>query len=154
MSRTPELDQVADARRALSKHAGYPTAYWVLTTVLLAAFAGIPLWLHLFPAATPFVQWSPLVIALASAAYSIIKRNRSGVQLPRAVGAYPSARPFWLACMVLSIAGFIATKVLVAHDQIGFAVGVPVVVGVGVLLSQLRIQSLIRSDVAGGRVQR
>lgn len=152
MSDTPELDRVADARRALSAHAGFPRTYWALYGVALVLMAGIPIWVSLLPAGAPYVSWVLLAVAVASALYSVLRRRRTGVQLPRRIGAYPSARLTWLAVLALSAAGLLGIYALVGAGQRGAAFVALAAVAVVTFLGQIRVRTLMRADIAAGRV--
>lgn len=152
MPDTPELHQVADARRALSAHAGFPRTYWALYGVALVLMAGIPIWLSLVPSGVPYVSWLLLAIGLAAAADSVLRRRRTGIQLPRRIGAYPSARLTWLAVMALSVAGLVGIYALVGAGQRTAALVVLAAVAVMTFLGQIRVRARMRDDIAAGRV--
>lgn len=152
MPDTPELDQVTEARRALSAHAGFPRTYWALYGVALVLMAGIPIWPSLLPAGAPYVSWVLVAIGLAAAADSVLRRRRTGVQLPRRIGAYPGARLTWLAVMAVSVAGLLGIYALVGAGQLGAALVVLAVVAVVTFLGQVRVRDRMRADIAAGRV--
>ena len=152
MSGTPELDQVAEARRRLSVHAELPRTYWALYGIALVLIAGIPIWASYLPGGLPGVQWALLVVALAAAAHAVIGRRRSGVHLPRRIGAYPGARRLWLAVLVATVAGLVGIQLLVANGLRPAALVLLVVVAVAVFLGQVRIRARMRDDIAAGRV--
>ena len=82
MSDTPELDQVADARRQIAEHARFSVTYWVLYGVLLVFLAGIPIWRPWTEAAgLPSVSWGIAAVGIGAAVCAWIRRRRSGVHL-------------------------------------------------------------------------
>ncbi|KID30514.1 hypothetical protein HQ32_02015 [Prauserella sp. Am3] len=154
MSEVPELDQVADARRRLAAHARLPLGYWVFYGVALVALAGLPLWTSWLGAADhPLVSWGVAALGIASAGYAWNRRRRTGVHLPKRVGAYPSARPWWLAGLALTLAGFGAIFTLVAQDLRPVAYGVLPVVAIAVFALQLKTRSAMEHDLQEGRVR-
>ncbi|MBK1785226.1 hypothetical protein [Prauserella cavernicola] len=154
MSGMSELDQVADARRKVASHAQFPTGYWVFFGVALVFMAGVPIWMSwVNSAGSTYLGWSLGAIALGSAVYSVIKRRRSGVHLPKWAGAYPSARPIWLASIVITLAGFVGINVLVNNDQRNIALMVLPVVAIAVFFTHLKIRSAMRRDIEAGRVR-
>lgn len=152
MADTPELDQVADARRKLAAHAGYPTAYWVLFAVALVAIVGLPIWMSYLPEGVGWFQWGLVAVCWASVAYAVLRRRSSGVYLPKRVTSYPGARMTWLAVLAFTVVGYFGIDWLVDHDRRGIALAALVPFAAVVLLGQLRIQSSMRRDIEAGRV--
>lgn len=154
MSDTPELDQVADARRRVAAHAQFPVAFWVVYGVVLVALIGLPIWMSwLSPAGGPSVSWALLAVGLAAAAYSWGRRRRSGVYLPKRVGAYPSARPIWLLGLGVTLIGFFSVDALVDAGQRGLAILVLPVAALAVFVVQLKTRSAMFRDIEAGRVR-
>ncbi|ALE72492.1 hypothetical protein AD006_11680 [Pseudonocardia sp. EC080610-09] len=153
MSDTPELDQVADARRRIAAHAGFPVAYWVLLGVALVFIAGLPIWSNLLNLDPAYTSWALAAIGITSAVYSVLRRRRSGVHLPKRIGAYPSARPSWMIGLAIALAGFIVINLLVREEQQTIALLVLPVVAVGVFVAQVRTRSAMRRDIEAGRVR-
>ncbi|MFR9731016.1 hypothetical protein ACL03H_17465 [Saccharopolyspora sp. MS10] len=154
MSNTPELDQVADARRRIADHARFPAAYWVLYGAALVVFAGVPIWLSWFTApTTPYLSWVIAALGIGSALYSWYRRRRSGVYLPKRISAYPSARPIWLAGHGVTLAGFAGIWALVRQDQHPYAFAVLAVVVVVVFVAQIKTRSAMVRDIEAGRAQ-
>lgn len=153
MSDTPELDQVADARRRIAEHAHFPVAYWVLIGVVVVLATGLPIWISLLPTGRPYIQWGLAAIVLASAVYSWVRRRRSGVHLPKRVGSYPSAQPFWLAGIAVAFAGFFVINFMVAREQLGGALLVLPVVALALFGIQFKLRSAMARDIEEGRVR-
>lgn len=154
MSGSPELDQVADARRKVAAHAPFPVAYWVFYGVALVLLAGVPIWMTwLSSAYDPYVTWVIAALGIASAAYSWIRRRRSGVYLPKRISAYPSARPIWLAGIAVTVVGLLGIYALVDYEQRGIAFLALAVVALAVFLIQVKIRSAMRRDIEAGRVR-
>ncbi|ANY06649.1 hypothetical protein [Pseudonocardia sp. HH130630-07] len=152
MNDKPTLQQAVEARRELATHVELPRTYWALYAVALVAMAGIPIWTSFLPLDTGYISWGLVAVVLAATAYSVITRYRSGVHLPRHIGAYPSARRIHLAVLAIALGGFCGMYTLVAngHRTIALIALVPLVVFV--LAGQYRIRTLMRDDVASGRV--
>ncbi|MEU6131820.1 hypothetical protein ABZ805_21815 [Saccharopolyspora sp. NPDC047091] len=149
-----QLDQVADARRRLAGHAGFPTAYWVIFGVALVAMAGLPIWMDLLGADyNAYVSWGLAAIALGSAAFSVARRRRSGVYLPKRIGSYPGARPIWLAALAITVVGFGVIAALVRFEQQGIALLVLPVVAIAVFVAQVKTRAAMRRDIEEGRVR-
>ncbi|MCX2730846.1 hypothetical protein OOZ19_11400 [Saccharopolyspora sp. NFXS83] len=153
MSDTPELDQVADARRRIAAHARFPVVYWVLSGVALVIASGLPIWFSLLPGGRSYIEWALVAIVFASAIYSWSRRRRSGVYLPKRIGSYPGALPFWLASIVIMIIGFAGINVLVNNEQLGIAFLVLPVVAIAVFGIQIKIRSAMVRDIEEGRVR-
>lgn len=153
-SGTPELDQVADARRRIAAHAVFPTTYWALHGVVLVAIAGIPIWLSFLGATgSSWVPWAMLAVAVAAAVHSRIRRRRTGVYLPKRISSYPSAMPYWVASLVATAVGFGGLHSLVDSGRRGTALLVLPVVAVVVFTAQYLTRSAMRRDVEEGRVR-
>lgn len=152
MSDTPELDQVADARRKLATYAGFSRTYWALCAVAFVLMAGIPIWMSFLPWSSSGIQWVLLAVGLASAAYSVIRRRRSGVALPRRIGAYPGARPVWVAVLALTVVSFGGIYVLVDNGHRVAALVILLPVAALILAGHIRIRAKMRDDIAAGRV--
>jgi hypothetical protein len=153
MSDKPELDQVADARRRIAEHAQFPTAYWAVYGVVLVLFAGVPIWLSFAPIGDSY--WFTYVIAaigIGSAVWQTIRRRRSGVYLPKRVGAYPTAYRYRRLAFVLTAVGFLGIWLLVHLDQRTVALIVLVPVAVAIFLAQLKTRSAMQADIEAGRV--
>lgn len=153
MSDTPELDQVADARRRIAEHARLPAAYWVLIGVVVVLATGLPIWISLLPVGRPYVEWGLAAIVIASAVYSWTRRRRSGVYLPKRVGSYPGARPFWLAGIAVALAGFFVIDFMVGREQLGGAFLVLPVVALALFGIQIKLRSAMARDIEEGRVR-
>ncbi|WP_243789076.1 hypothetical protein [Saccharopolyspora gloriosae] len=153
MSDTPELDQVADARRRIAAHTRFPVAYWTLAGVVLVLAAGLPIWIFLLPTGRSYLEWGLVALVLASAVYSWTRRRRSGVYLAKRVGSYPSARPFWLGGLAVALVGFFVINFWVAREQIGSALLVLPVVGLAVFGLQIKLRSAMMRDIEQGRVR-
>ncbi|MBP2365592.1 hypothetical protein [Pseudonocardia parietis] len=151
MSDTPEFDQVVDARRKLSTYAEFSRTYWVLHGVGLVLLAGIPIWVSFLPGLRPSIQWVLVAVAVAAAAYSMLQRRRSGVQLPR-IGAYPSARKVWFAVLAVTIAGVVGINLLVENGHRVAALLALIPVAAAVFVGQVRTRARMRDDIAAGRV--
>lgn len=153
MSDTPELDQVAEARRRLAAHAGFPRAYWVVYGIALVLFAGIPVWMSYLPSDDwTYVSWVAAVVGVGSAVYSVVRRRRSGVYLPRRISSYPKAYRIWLAGIVLTAAGFFGIYQLVGHGHRDIALYVLAPLAVVVFIAQVATRSAMRADIEAGRV--
>jgi hypothetical protein len=153
MSGTPELDQVAAARRRLAAHAQFSRSYWVVYGFVLVLFAGMPVWLsYLPPDGWMYLQWAAAVVAVGSAAYAVIRRRRSGVYLPRRISAYPKAYKVWLAGLVITVGGFFVIHQLVEHSHRDIALYVLAPVAVAVFIAQVATRSAMRADIEAGRV--
>ncbi|SFO31072.1 hypothetical protein SAMN05216207_104330 [Pseudonocardia ammonioxydans] len=152
MPGSPELDQVREARRKLAAYAGFSRTYWVVHGCALVLLAGLPIWLSYLPGAAPGVQWVLVAIAAVATAHSVIQRRRTGVQLPRRIGAYPSARWLWYAVLVISLAGLGLIHVLVAGGQRTAALLVLLPVAAAIFAGQHRIRAKMRDDIAAGRI--
>lgn len=152
MSDTPELEQVVAARRKLSTYAEFSRTYWVLYGVALVLIAGIPIWLSFLPGLRPSIQWVLLAVAVAAAAYSMIQRRRSGVQLPRRIGAYPSARWVRFAVLAVTVASVGGIYLLVDNGHLVAAVVALVPVAAIILVGQIWTRARMRDDIAAGRV--
>ena len=152
MSDTPELDQVVDARRKLSTYAEFSRTYWVLFGVALVLIAGIPIWTSFLPGLQSSIQWVLLAVAVAAAAYSMIQRRRSGVQLPRRIGAYPSARKVRFAVLAVTVASIGGIHLLVNNGQRVAAFVALVPVAAIILVGQIWTRARMRADIAAGRV--
>ncbi|MER7013173.1 hypothetical protein ABT324_17270 [Saccharopolyspora sp. NPDC000359] len=154
MTGTPELDQVAAARRQLATHAQFPAAYWGLYGVVLVLLAGLPIWnTWLGPDSGPYVSGALVVVAAGSVAYSAARRRRSGVHLRKRITAYPSAWPFWLVGIAVTALGLFGMQALVSSGHRDTAFLVLPVVAVAVFLVQLKIRSAMRRDIEEGRVR-
>jgi uncharacterized membrane protein YfcA len=153
MASVPELDQVAEARRRIAETTRYPRAYWVVFGLALVLFAGVPIWMSLLPVADhDYLSWAFAAVCLASAAYSLIRRRRSGVRLPRQISAYPSAQRIWIVVAAVTVGGFFGIQALVNHDHRDIAFVVLPVVALAVFLGQVAIRRAIRDDLEAGRV--
>ena len=152
MSGSPELDQVLEARRKLAAHAGFSRTYWVLQGCVLVLLAGLPIWLSYLPGAAPGAQWVLVAIAVAAAAHSVLRRRRSGVQLPRRSTAYPSAWRLRYAMLAVSVAGLGLIHVLVVGGHRTAALVVLLPVAAVIFAGQLRIRAKMRDDIAAGRI--
>ncbi|MEV7548700.1 hypothetical protein AB0N89_03650 [Amycolatopsis sp. NPDC089917] len=152
MSDTPELDQVADARRKLAAYAGFSRTYWTLYGIALVLMAGIPIWMSFLPETAAGLQWVLLAIGLASAAYSIGRRRRTGVQLPRRISAYPSARRVWLVVLAITIASVAGIYALVGSGQRVIALLILIPVAAVIFAGQVLTRAKMRDDIVAGRV--
>ncbi|OZM82684.1 hypothetical protein [Pseudonocardia sp. MH-G8] len=153
MSGTPELDQVAAARRRLAAHAQFPRSYWVVYGVVLVLFAGVPVWLSYLPSGNwMYLQWAVAAVGIGSAVYSMVRRRRSGVYLPRRISAYPKAYKIWLAGLVITVGGFFGIQQLVQHSHRDIALYMLVPVAVAVFIAQVATRSAMRADIEAGRV--
>lgn len=154
MSGTPELDQVAAARRQLATHAQYPAAYWVIYGVVLVLLAGLPIWnTWLSPGSGPYISSALTVVAAGSAIYASVRRRRTGVHLRKRITAYPGAWPIWLVGIAVTIAGLVGMQALVSGGQREIALLVLPVVALAVFLIQLKTRSAMRRDIEEGRVK-
>ncbi len=153
MADTPELDQVAEARRRLATHAAMPPTYWAVQTIAVVLIAGIPLWLSFLPAVDgSYVQWVLLAVAAAAAAYAGFQRRRSGVYLPRRISAYPSARLAHIAVLIVMAAGVVGVYALVSNGHPVLAFVTLIAVAAASLIGHLRIRAAMRRDIEDGRV--
>ncbi|MDT0300631.1 hypothetical protein [Streptomonospora wellingtoniae] len=152
MTDTPELDQVAEARRKLAAQAGFPVAYWVFFTAASVLIAGLPIWTSLLPGSGLYFQWALLGAVLISAAYAVIRRRRSGVYLPRRVTSYPGARLLWITTLAATGAGYLGISALVDRGLPGLALAVLVPVAAVMLVGQVLIRSAMRRSIEDGRV--
>jgi hypothetical protein len=153
MSDTPELDQVAEARRRLAAHAGFPRAYWVVYGIVLVLCAGMPIWMSYLPSDDwMYLSWAVAVVGVASAVYSVVRRRRSGVYLSRRIRSYPKAYRIWLAGIVLTAGGFFGIYQLVEHSHRDIALYLLAPVAVVVFLVQAATRSAMRADIEAGRV--
>ncbi|RRO20553.1 hypothetical protein EIL87_01305 [Saccharopolyspora rhizosphaerae] len=154
MSGTPELDQVAHARRQLAAHSQFPAAYWVLFGIGMVLVAGLPIWISWLNATgASAVTWVIAAVGIASSFYSFGRRRRSGVSLPKRIGSYPGAWPWWLASVAVTLGGLLGITALVGAGQRGFALLVLPVVALLVLATQLKTRSAMRRDLEEGRVR-
>lgn len=152
MSDTPELDQVAEARRKLASYAEFSRTYWALYGIALVLIAGIPIWVSFLPESAGGVQWVLLAIGLGSAAYSLVQRRRTGVQLPRRIGAYPSARKVWLVVIAVTLASVAGIYALVGNGQRVIAAVILIPVAAVIFAGQVLTRARMRDDIAAGRV--
>lgn len=152
MSDTPELEQVADARRKLATYAEFSRTYWALYGVALVLMAGIPIWVSFLPESVSGVQWVLLAVGLASAAYSLVRRQRTGVQLPRRISAYPSARRVWFVVLATTLASIAGLYALVGNGQRVIAAVVLIPVAAIIFAGQFLTRAKMRDDIAAGRV--
>ncbi|OZM75091.1 hypothetical protein CFN78_02645 [Amycolatopsis antarctica] len=152
MSDTPELDQVVDARRKLSTYAELSRTYWAVHGVALVLIAGIPIWLSFLPGQSTNLQWVLLAVCLVSAAYSVIQRQRSGVALPRRIGAYPSARKVRFAVLAVTLASVGGIYALVENGHRVAASVILVPVAAFILVGQIWTRARMRDDIAAGRI--
>lgn len=154
MTDKSELDQVTDVRRKIADHAEFPVAYWVLYGFALVLLAGVPIWMSWLDAVgNPFLPWAIAAVGIASAAYAVIRRSRSGVHLPQWIGAYPSARPIWLISLAISLIGLLGIYLLVNVGQPVIALLALAVVAPAVFITQFKTRSAMRRDLESGRVQ-
>jgi hypothetical protein len=152
MTEVPALDQVADARRKLAAHAGFPVAYWVALAAAIVLMAGLPIWMSLFPDGITWLQWGLAAIALGSAAYTVLRRRSSGVHLPRRVTSYPGARMVWAGVLTFTVAGYFGVKALVDSGNRGVALAVLLPFAAVVLVGQMSVRKAMRRDIEAGRV--
>ncbi|MGH8882729.1 MAG: hypothetical protein ACRD0P_36210 [Stackebrandtia sp.] len=153
MSDTPELDQVAEARRRLAAHAGFPRSYWVAYGILLVLVAGIPIWMSYLPSDDwTYLSWAIALVGVGSAVYTVVRRRRSGVYLSRRISSYPKAYRIWLAGIAVTAAGFFGIYQLVGHGHRDIALYVLAPVAVVVFLAQVATRSAMRADIEAGRV--
>jgi hypothetical protein len=153
VSGTPELDQVAEARRRLAAHARFPRAYWVVYGVALVLLAGLPVWMSYLPSVDRvYLSWAIAALGIGSAVYAVVRRRRSGVYLPRRISSYPKARKIWLVGMLLTLGGFLAIQQLVGHGHRDVALYLLVPIAVAVFLVQVATRSAMRADIEAGRV--
>jgi hypothetical protein len=153
MAGTPELDQVAEARRRIAAHAQYPRSYWLVVGVALVFIEGLPVWMSYLPGADPaYLSWALAALALGLAVYSRLRRHRSGVYLPRRITAYPKAFRIWLTGLVVAIGGFVVLDQLVDHGHRDIALYVLGPVAAAVFVAQFATHSAMRADIEAGRV--
>lgn len=154
MADRPDLDQVVEARRKLSAYAGFPRTYWALHGIALVLIAGLPIWISFLPGQRSYAEWVLLAVALASAAYSVIRRRRSGVALPRRIDAYPSARRPRFTVLALTAASVCALYALVENDHRVVAMIVLIPVVAFIFVGQIWTRAKMRDDIAAGRIAR
>jgi hypothetical protein len=153
MTPTPELDQVAAARRRMAAHVDFPRTYWVLYGIVLVLLAGVPVWTTVLPTgAIPYLLWAIAAVGLASAVYVRLRRRRTGVYPARRISAYPSAVRLWALGLVLTVVGFFGLQALVDHGLRGVAIGLVPVVAAAVFAVQWATRRAMRRDVEAGRV--
>ncbi|GAA0937070.1 hypothetical protein [Pseudonocardia zijingensis] len=151
MSGTPELDQVAEARRKIAAHAGFPRTYWAVYGVALVLCAGLSIWMSYLPSGdTTYLPWALAALAVASAVYSAVRRRRSGVYLPRRISSYPKARRIWIAGIVITACGFLGIHQLVEHAHRDIALYLLVPVAVVVFAVQVATRRAMRADIEAG----
>ena len=153
MSGTPELDRVADARRKLAAHAGFPRSYWVVYGLVLVLSAGLPVWVSYLPSADwVYVSGAIAVLGVGSAVYVMVRRRRSGVYLPRRISSYPKAYKIWLCGIVVTFGGFLGIQQLVEHGHRDIALYVLAPIAVVVFIAQVATRSAMRADIEAGWV--
>jgi hypothetical protein len=153
MSGTPELDQVADARRSLAAHAQFPRTYWAVYGLVLVLAAGMPIWMSYLPSDDwGYLSWALALAGVGSAVYSVVRRRRSGVYLSRRISSYPKAYKIWLAGIVVTIGGFLGIHQLVEHAHRDIALYLLAPVAVVVFIAQVAARSAMRADIEAGRV--
>jgi hypothetical protein len=153
MSETPELDQVADARRSLAAHAGYPRTYWAIFGLVLVLVAGLPIWMSYLPSADwGYLSWALALMGVGSAVYSLVRRRRSGVYLSRRISSYPKAYKIWLVGIVVTIGGFVGINQLVEHGHRDIALYLLAPVAVVVFITAVATRSAMRADIEAGRI--
>ena len=153
MSGTPELDRVADARRKLAAHAGFPRSYWVVYGLVLVLSAGLPVWVSYLPSADwVYVSGAIAVLGVGSAVYVMVRRRRSCVYLPRRISSYPKAYKIWLCGIVVTFGGFLGIQQLVEHGHRDIALYVLAPIAVVVFIAQVATRSAMRADIEAGRV--
>lgn len=152
MASTPELDQVAEARRKLAAHADLPAAYWVFFTAASVLIAGLPVWTSLLPGSGLYFQWAVLGVVLVATAHAVVRRRRSGVYLPRRITSYPGARLLWIAALAVTAIGYLGIHALVDSGLTGFALAALVPVAAVMLAGQMLVRSAMRRSIEDGRV--
>jgi hypothetical protein len=153
VSGTPELDQVADARRSLAAHAGFPRSYWAVYGLVLMLAAGMPIWMSYLPSDDwGYLSWVLAVAGVGSAVYSVVRRRRSGVYLPSRISSYPTAYKIWLAGIVVTIGGFLGIHQLVEHAHRDIALYLLAPVAVVVFIAAVATRSAMRADIEAGRI--
>ena len=151
MSGTPELDQVAEARRKIAAHAGFPRSYWAVYGLVLVLCAGLPIWVSHLPSTDwAYLSWALAALGIASAVYSVVRRRRSGVYLPRRISSYPTARRIWIAGILVTACGFLGIHQLVEHAHRDVALYLLVPVAVVVFAVQVATRRAMRADIEAG----
>ncbi|WP_017543210.1 hypothetical protein [Nocardiopsis prasina] len=150
---TPPLDQAAEARRRLAAHTAPPASFWVVQAVGCTLVAGLPIWMPLLSIDARYLQWILVVVALAAAGLSWVRRRRTGVTLPRWASAYPSARRPRVVVMIVTVLGLIAIHTLVGRGQEGLALAVLGPVALASLGGYLWVHASMRRDIEDGRVR-
>jgi hypothetical protein len=153
VSETPELDQVAGARRALAAHAQLPRYYWVISGIAFVLLVGTPIWLSYLPSGRAHLPWVLVAVGVGSAAYSILRRRRSGVQLARRISSYPTAYRIWIGTGIATIGGAVGVQLLVQNGHRLVALWLLVPFAVGVVIAQVAIRSAMAADIEAGRVR-
>jgi hypothetical protein len=153
MASTPELDQVAEARRRIASHTSPPGSYWAVFAVVCVLLAGLPIWRTLLPTEGAYLDWALVAVAAASAVYAIVRRRRTGVYLPRHVASYPGARTLWIAVLAATAAGFLGIQALVDHGHTGLALAALVPVAAVPLVGYMRVRAAMRRSIEAGRVK-
>lgn len=153
MAGSPELDQVAAARRQLAAHAQYPAVYWAVYAVFLVLVAGLPIWSPwLGPDNGTYVTGALAAVAAGAAVCTATRRRRTGVHLRKRITAYPSAWPVWLVGIAITAAGLFGIHALVSSGQRGLALVVLPIVAIAAFLIQVKTRSAMRRDIEEGRV--
>lgn len=152
MADTPELDQVAEARRRLVARSELPLAYWVLFAAASVLIAGLPIWTSLLPGSGLYLQWAVLGAVLVSVAFAVVQRRRSGVYLPRRVTSYPGARLLWITTLAATGAGYVGIDALVDRGLLGFALAALAPVAAVMLVGHVLTRSAMRRSIENGTV--